>query len=114
MLSIHYPHLMSHLQLFRYGLMPIVTPEGERFLIIKATKEGILAAREKNGFRVYLLSENPEQFLGLVTAFFDDHDQPLTVMTALFDGDEMTGDIETVLSQPEFKVYFVDEQNREL
>lgn len=114
MLSIHYPHLMSHLQFFRYGLMPIIAPAGEHFLIIKATKEGILAAREKNGFRVYLLFEKPGQSLGLVTAFFDDHDQPLTVMTALFDGDEMTGDIEAVLSQPEFKVYFVDEQNREL
>lgn len=114
MLSIHYPHLMMHLQLFRYGLMPIIATAGEHFLIIKATKEGILAAREKNGFRVYLLSEKPGQSLGLVTAFFDDHDQPLTLMTALFDGDEMTGDIEAVLSQPEFKVYFVDEQNREL
>lgn len=114
MLSIHHPHLMSHLQLFRYGLMPIITTAGEHFLIIKATKEGILAARQKNGFKIYLLSEEPGRFLGLVTAFFDDHDQPLTLMTALFDGDEMTGDIEAVLSQPEFKVYFVDEQNREL
>jgi hypothetical protein len=114
MLSIDHPHLMSHLQLFRYGLMPVIVAGGEHFLIVKASKEGILAARHKAGFKVYLLSDGRSQQLGVVTAFFDDHDEPLTLTTALFDGDELTRDIDAVLSQPEFKVYFVDEQDREL
>lgn len=114
MLSIDHPHLMGHLRLFRYGLMPVIVQGGEHFLIIKATKEGVLAVRQKAGFKVYLLGDKPDHHLGVVTAFFDDHDEPLTLTTALFEGDELTGDIDAVLSQPEFKVYFVDEQDREL
>jgi hypothetical protein len=114
MLSIDHPHLMGHLKLVRYGLLPVIVDSGEHFLIVKATKEGILAARHQGGFKVYLLSDRFERHLGLVTAFFEDHDEPLILATALFDGDELTGDIDAVLSQPEFKVYFVDEQDREL
>lgn len=116
MLTVRYPHLFAATQRFRYGLMPIRLPDGAAFLVIKASKEAILAARIKGGFRVYLISDvdGATSHLGLVTAFFDDHDEPITMTTALFDGDGLTIDVSALLTQPAFDVYFIDEQDREL
>lgn len=116
MLSIRYPHVFAHTQRFRYGLMPVEVPGEGSFLVIKVTKEAILAARLKGSFRIYLISDigGATSHLGLVTAFFDDHDEPITITTALFEGDELTIDISALLIQSAFDVYFIDEHNREL
>ena len=50
---------------------------------------------------------------GLLTAFFDDHDEPLTIRTPLFD-EEFTRDVFRVLSSDSFDIHFFDENNREL
>ena len=50
---------------------------------------------------------------GLVTAFFDDEDEPLTIRTPLFD-EEFTRDVFRVLSSDSFDIHFFDEHNREL
>ena len=50
---------------------------------------------------------------GLISAFFDDHDEPLTICTLLFDEAE-TREIFQVLSSDSFDMLFVDEHNREL
>lgn len=57
---------------------------------------------------------NDGSCLGIISAFFDDHDEPLTMMTPLFSDDEMLSDISSVFSQPEFEIYFFDENNYEL
>lgn len=116
MLSIRYPHLFADTHRFRYGLMPILLPDTGSFLVAKASKEAILAARLKGSFRIYLMSDldGATSHLGLVTAFFDDHDEPITITTALFDGDGLTIDVAALLVQPAFDVYFIDEHDREL
>ncbi len=116
MLSVRYPDLFAATKRFRYGLMPIRLPDGTVSLVIKTSKEAILAARIKGGFRIYLLSDvdGATSHLGLITAFFDDHDEPITMTTALFDGDDLTIDISALLVQPAFDVYFIDEHDREL
>ncbi|MDQ1153095.1 hypothetical protein [Brevundimonas sp. SORGH_AS_0993] len=116
MLSVRYPHLFNATQRFRYGLMPIRLPDGTVFLVIKTSKEAILAARLKGGFRIYLISDvgGATSHLGLVTTFFDDHDKPLTMTTALFAGDDLTIDVSALLVQSAFEVYFIDEHDREL
>ena len=50
---------------------------------------------------------------GLLAAFFDDHDEPLTIRTLLFD-EESTREICRVLSSDSFDMLFFDEHNREL
>ena len=50
---------------------------------------------------------------GLISAFFDDHDEPLTICTLLFD-DEESHEIFRVLSSDSFDMFFFDEHNREL
>jgi hypothetical protein len=117
MLSILHPEVLSYLRDFNYGLMPIFnTKENKHCLVIKTTKEGILTTKINNQFKVYLIKDsvNAGFCLGIISAFFDDHDEPLTMMTPLFSEDEMLSDISSVFSQPEFEIYFFDENNYEL
>ena len=116
MLSVEHPSLLSALRQFRYGLMPVfVGPTSTGAIIFKLPKEAILAARLKNEIKVYLLSDgrDPASHLGLVTAFFEDDDEPLVIATMLFSGDDLLTDVVSVLSEPEFNLYFFDEHNRE-
>lgn len=107
---------MHYLQDFDYGLMPIYLPKEDKYiLVIKATKEGILTVSTNNAFKVYLIKSSAQSpsYLGLVTAFFDDHDEPLTIITPLFSGDDMLTNITHLFSQKSFEVYFFDENNYE-
>lgn len=116
MLSIEHPSLLSSLRHFSYGLMPVfLGPEGTGALVLKLPKEAILAARLNNVAKVYLLSDGqgPASHLGVVTAFFEDEDEPLMIATTLFSGDDLLPDVVSVLSQREFDIYFVDEHDRE-
>ena len=102
MLSVLHPEILYHLQDFNYGLMPIYLPEENKYiLVIKATKEGILTVSTNNAFKVYLIKSTSKaaSHLGLVTAFFDDHDEPLTITTPLFSNDEMLKDITNLFTQ---------------
>lgn len=117
MISILYPEIIRHIQAFDYGLMPVYLPKEEKFiLIIKATKEGILTAGINNSFKIYMIKDNShdELYLGLVIGFFDDEDEPLTIITPLFSDDQMLTDIRCLLLQESFSVYFFDENNFEL
>jgi hypothetical protein len=89
--------------------------EGTGALVLKLPKEAILAARLKNEVKVYLLSDGQgsASHLGMVTAFFEDEDEPLVLATPLFSGDDLLLDVVSVLSQPEFDIYFFDEHDRE-
>jgi hypothetical protein len=116
MLSIKHPSLLSSLRHFAYGLMPVfLGPMGTGALVLKLPKEAILAARRNNEVKVYLLSDGqgPASHLGVVTAFFEDEDEPLMIATTLFSGDDLLPDVVSVLSQPEFDIYFFDEHDRE-
>ncbi|MCR5881246.1 hypothetical protein [Phenylobacterium sp. J367] len=116
MLSTDHPNLLPDLRQLRYGVMPVKWPDGSVALVLKVTKEAILAARLRGELKVYLFSDpdQTDRHLGIVTASFDDHDEPLTVVTALFDGDELLADVTAALGQAEFDVYFFDEHDREL
>ncbi|MFX5952787.1 hypothetical protein ABTE58_19100, partial [Acinetobacter baumannii] len=75
--------------------MPVKWPDGTVALVLKVTKEAILAARLRGELKFYLFSDpdQSDRHLGIVTASFDDHEEPLTVVTALFDGDELLADV---------------------
>lgn len=116
MLTITNPEILQMLINFPGGLFPVRIPqENLLHLIIKCPKEWILAAKMNRGFRFYLapLMANGLQTHGLVSAFFDDKDEPLTIWSPLFD-DELTVEINELLSSDKFNVHFFDEHNREL
>jgi len=115
LLSILYPETAPHLQALPVGLLPFRhTQTGKLVLAIKATKEMILAAQMNQGFKFYVvpLASTIGTVPALVTAFFDDADEPLILMTPLFD-DEMPRDVRELLAYEELEVYFLDEHNRE-
>ena len=82
LLSIEHPELLPHLKTLGYGLQPVRHRATGRYsLVVKVTKEMILTARLNGEFKVYLLGndQGPPSHLGLITAFFDDPDEPLTI-----------------------------------
>lgn len=117
MLSINHPLILQHLKDFNYGLLPVYLNSQDKFiLIIKVSKEAILTARVNNEFKIYLFNDDfgGKSYAGLITAFFDDHDEPLILATPLFAEDEMLSDIIHLFTQDKFELYFFDEHSREL
>lgn len=117
MFSIRYPQVLSHLGQLAYGLQPVrVQAEGRFSLIIKVNKEAILTARLNQQVKIYLIphARNTGRSHGFITAFFDDHDEPIVVFTPLYDGDAMLTDLTSALGQEFFDLYFFDEHDREL
>jgi hypothetical protein len=47
----------------------------------------------------------------LITAFFDDDDEPLTIRTPLFGDDDFSRGIIEILKYDEVDIYFFDEHN---
>ncbi len=88
---------------------------GRMILAVKSMKEVAVTAKLRRYFRFYFvpLRAGDKTTYGLVTAFFDDHDEPLTICTPLFDL-EFTRDLLQVLSSNSFDVHFFNENDREL
>src|SRR5258708_24812481 len=115
LLPMLHPEPAPCLQARPAGLLPFRhTQPAKRLLGIKATKEMILAARMNQSFKIYVvpLASTIGVVPALATAFFDDADEPLIVMTPLFD-DDMPLDVRELLAYEELEIYFLDEHNRE-
>jgi hypothetical protein len=115
MFSLAHPEILSHLGTLQYGLQPVTMPSGQVIVIVKMTKEAILAAKLNQGFKIYVVPDEAEgAALGLISAFFDDDDEPLTLRTPLYGDDQMLTDLAALLKQERFELYFFDEHDREL
>lgn len=98
------------------GLLALFSAtDRRRILVVKIAKEAILAAMLRKGFKVYVVSfrSGSQSTVGLVTAFFDDADEPLTICTPLVE-DGQCEDLRETLLEPEIDVHFFDEHGREL
>ena len=98
------------------GLWPIRRGGDSRMiLVVKAEREMAKTAKLRGGFRFYLVPVHVGDVAtyGLLTAFFDDNDEPLVIRTPLFD-EEITRDFLLLLSADSFYVHFFDGHNREL
>ena len=101
---------------FKVGLLPTRDAGSSRMILIAKTMREIAAtARFRKFFRIYLvpLRAGDVDTFGLISAFFDDHDEPLTIRTPLFD-DELAPEFVQVLSSDSFDIHFYDEHNRKL
>ena len=114
--SVTYPAVPQTLVDFKAGLLPAFNVGSSRMtLIAKTMREFAATARLRKFFRFYLvpLRAGDVDTFGLLSAFFDDHDEPLTIRTPLFD-DEVARKILQVLSSDSFDMHFFDEHNRKL
>lgn len=116
MLTLTCPDVLTDLSDISCGIFTVRNKtSGGLILIIKCTKEMILTAKTRKGFKFYVLTVNINRFRtsAIVTAFFDDPDEPLVLRTPLYDEDHSNQIVE-LLSLERFQVHFVDENNREL
>lgn len=115
MLSILYPEIFQFMAHFPGGLYPFpVGRHGEVALAIKSPKEILLSAKLCGYFKVYVA---PIRHKGidttcLLSAFFDDEDEPLVLTTPLLD-DDMKEYFYRLLSSKSFDAFFLDEHSRE-
>lgn len=84
-------------------------------LVIKGPKEAILAAKMRGGFAFYLpvLPTTTVTTTALISAFFDDKDEPLIIRSPLFGDDPHSQGILEILRYDEVDIYFFDEHNYE-
>lgn len=116
MLTILYPEAKLLIASYQGGLLPIRVPGDEKLsLVVKAGKDMILAAKLHRGFSFYLPAMPSQEVVttSLITAFFDDSDQPLTITSPLFQEDKWTDGMLEILRYDEVDIYFFDDQNYE-
>ena len=114
--SVTDPDVRQTLDDLKFGLLPMRDAASSRMILIaKTTREMAATARLREYFRFYLvpLRAGDVDTFGLISAFFDDHDEPLYIRTPLFD-DELAHRFVQVLSSDTFDIHFYDEHNRTL
>ena len=116
MLSILAPATVKELLRFPGGIH-CVRLSSERIprIILKLPTNFILSMKVNKGFKIYVVpvDVSGSASVGLLCAFFDDADSPLTCWRLLDPSDE-TLDLLHALSKREALVHIFDEQNREL
>lgn len=116
MLTLINPQLYRQILDYPIGIMAAPDPDGgDPYLIVKATKEFLLAAKIIGSIKVYVCPADlgGRATLALVFAFFDDEDEPLIIRTPLVDDDESRHLLAT-LTRPSVNAHFFDEHGREL
>ena len=115
-LTVTNPEVLDWLVDMPAGLFPFRRAGDSRLiLVVKASREVAQTARVRGAFRFYLVPVHVGGLAtyGLVTAFFDDHDEPVVIRTPLVN-DEIPRNLVGLLSSDCFYVHFFDEHNREL
>jgi hypothetical protein len=116
MLSLRYPQVHDFIKnKFHRGLFPLRFIEGHTLrLIVKATKEMILAAKKNKQFKVFVvpIQVNELESFALISAFYDNERDPLIITTPLFQ-EELTEQFKEVLLSGGLDVHFFDESGVE-
>lgn len=116
MLTLHHPELMHTVLNYPIGLYALTIKGNNRSaLVVKANKEALLASQLNKGFQMYVvpMDVGGKVTVGIMSAFFDDCDEPLVIYTTLFD-DAASTLLKQVVLGGELHVHLFDECNREL
>jgi hypothetical protein len=116
MFSLLYPEAMFLVRDLAIGLIPIwLRDDPIPKIIVKASKETILAAKMCQGFSIYLIpyAVDEIQSHGFIAAFFDNEDEPLTAGGAIMKELGAEEFRKAFLSEV-IDVHFFDELNREM
>ncbi|MGQ0697474.1 MAG: hypothetical protein ACT4PZ_04450 [Panacagrimonas sp.] len=117
MITLEYPAAMQYVRDLTIGLTTLhFKDDPVPKLIVKVSKETILAARMNQEFAVYLIPyelEGHAPSLAFLAAFLDDQNEPLTAGGAFIEDLNSEG-LRQVLLGTEVDVHFFDELNREM
>ena len=115
MLTLRHPEVMPLVCQFPIGLLPLPFSGERPKLVVKAPKEAILAAKLTGGFKIYVIPVLLQQkrTIGLITAYFDDADEPLVTYSPLFaePGSDL---LRNLLLCSAADVHIFDDNSREL
>lgn len=114
MLSFHNPGIENILEQHDIGLLAVRTDADKLILIVKMSKEILLAMKICNGFELSFVEYefNGSRAHALLTLIYDIPDEPLSLTNTLYDV-KQSKDLIELLSQEEFQIYGFDEHNRE-
>ena len=116
MLTILHPEVVPLINDLSTGLLPLLFGDESRTkLVVKAPKEVLLAAKVNNGFKLYVipLVLSDRETIGLISAFFDDEDEPLVIFTPLFK-EEWIQNLLQALTSDALDIHLFDDHGREL
>lgn len=115
-LTISYPEIIPIVQSFASGIYaPLIG--GKPCLIVKCSKEMILAAQIKRQFSIYLAKVRLNNFefgYAVITAVFDEGPSPLIITTPLIKDEQHTLELIELFKSDNFQVFFFDFNDREL
>jgi hypothetical protein len=115
MLTVFHPEAILLIRDIPIGIIPFHF-KNDRFptLVIKAPKEAVLASKLKQEFKIYVTPINIDNHktIGLISAFFDNEDEPLIICTPLFE-EPNTDELLKLLLSKSVNVYFFDENSTE-
>ncbi|WP_150815671.1 hypothetical protein [Pseudomonas fluorescens] len=114
MLALHNPDLKNILRQHHIGLLTIRADDNKLILIVKMSKEILLAMKLCNGFKMSFVEyeSNDERAHALLTLIYDIPDEPLSLTNTFYDVPQSRELIE-LLDQENFQVYGFDEHDRE-
>ena len=115
MLSLKHPQIINFVNQLTLGLYPLRIREDSKVkLIVKAPKEILLTAKLNKEFKIYVVSIliGDEPTIYLISAFFDNANEPLYISTPLFK--EFSQDYLEILLGQSVDIHFFDEHNYEL
>jgi len=116
MSSIEFARFLQQVVGFPFGIhCSHVVGETMPRIILKLSVSYILPAKIKNGFKIYVVPVDNRGVASvcLMCAFFDDADEPLTLMRHL-ENDEDSGILRRALARSKVLVHLFDEHNNEL
>lgn len=116
MLSILYPKVMLRVHALPLGLIPFrVSADIVPKLIVKVSKETILAAKIRRGFLIHLIPYEVDSVrsVGFLAAFSDDNQSPIVVGGA-FVKEFFARDLSGLFLSKQVDVHFFDELGREM
>ena len=116
MFSVFHPEIAQEALRYPAGIQGFrIRGEPTPFFIVKMLHQYLLTAKMNKGFKVYVVPLNVSGIVtvGLITAFFEDPESPLTVWTPLAN-EPASKELVAALLSGELKVHLFDEHNREL
>jgi hypothetical protein len=116
MFSMDHPEALPHIEEVPSGLLPFEgLGEHPHKLVVKASKELIITALHRREFFVYLAPIKIQEInsYSLISAFFDDPDEPLIIFTPIVEGPTLADDVFRILLSERFEIFFFDQLNRE-
>lgn len=115
-LTITNPEIIPVIRSFAVGIYAPLVDE-KPCLVIKCSKEMILAAKVRRELRFYLAQVRLSKFeygYAIVTAVFDEGPSPLTIITPLTKDDPHTLELIELFKSETFHTFFFDFNDREL